>query len=487
MATLQHSLIFRLLEILLYSSLLLALFPCFTEKSKAMANTEAHFHNVQISSLLPAAICSHSTGSTQRQRQSAAALEVHHNHGPCFSQQTQTKSSPPPLSNILAHDQSRVKSIQARINPSPSPSPFKNTKSNLPAQPGRSFNTGNYIVIVRLGTPEKPLSLVFDTGSDLTWTQCQPCARSCYNQRDPIFNPSSSTSYSNISCTSPQCPLLSSATGINPGCSGATCLYAVQYGDTSYSVGFFSKDKLTVTQQDVFPDFLFGCGEKNQGLFGSTAGLLGLGRDPLSFVAQTAEKYGQYFSYCLPSVSSLTGHLAFGKSGSEAPNNVKFTPFAGSRGNSFYFVEIVSIYVGGAQVAIDRSVFQTAGSIIDSGTVITRLAPGAYGPMSAAFRRLMGKYARTGAYSLLDTCYDLGNATSIVIPAVKFVFEGDVEVELAASGILVAVGPTTVCLAFAGNSRETDVGIFGNTQQKTLEVVYDVAGGKLGFGAGGCE
>ncbi|CAA0831951.1 Eukaryotic aspartyl protease family protein [Striga hermonthica] len=459
-----------------------------------MATTEAHFHNVQISSLLPAPVCSPSTdaGSTQRQ---SAALEVHHRHGPCFSQQTQTKptskSNPPPLSKILTHDQSRVEAIQARINPGPNPNRknnnrFKDSKSDLPAQPGRSFNTGNYVVTVRLGTPEKPLSLVFDTGSDLTWTQCQPCARSCYNQRDPIFDPSSSTSYSNISCTSPQCSLLASATGINPGCSGATCLYAVQYGDTSYSVGFFSKDKLTITQQDVFPDFLLGCGEKNQGLFGSTAGLLGLGRDPLSFVSQTAAKYGKYFSYCLPSLSSLTGHLAFGKS-SSAPNNVKFTPFAGSRGNSFYFVKIVSIYVGGARVPIERSVFQSAGSIVDSGTVITRLPPGAYGPMSAAFQRLMGKYTRTGAYSLLDTCYDLGNATSITIPAVSFVFEGDVEVELAASGILVAVGPSTVCLAFAGNSRDADVGIFGNTQQKTLEVVYDVAGGKLGFGAGGCK
>ncbi|KAI8569364.1 hypothetical protein RHMOL_Rhmol02G0273000 [Rhododendron molle] len=36
-------------------------------------------------------------------------------------------------------------------------------------------------------------------------------------------------------------------------------------------------------------------------------------------------------------------------------------------------------------------------------------------------------------------------------------------------------------------SDASDVGIFGDVQQQTLDVVYDVAGGKLGFGTGGCS
>ncbi|KAK6129794.1 hypothetical protein DH2020_036468 [Rehmannia glutinosa] len=279
--------------------------------------------------------------------------------------------------------------------------------------------------------------------------------------------------------------LLSAATGVTPACAKSTCVYGIEYGDKSFSVGFFGKDKLTITSTDVFQDFLFGCGQDNLGLFGETAGLLGLGRDPLSFVSQTAQKYGKYFSYCLPSTSSQTGHLTLGKNG--VSGNVIFTPFSTtSQEASLYFVDIVSISVGGQQLPIEQSVFTTAGSIIDSGTVITRLPPSAYSTMSAEFQKQMAEYPSAPAVSIFDTCYDLSGRESINIPTVSFTFGGDVRVDLDPSGIFIAVGESTACLAFAGNNDDGDVTIFGNTQQKTLEVVYDVAGGNLGFGPGGC-
>ncbi|KAL3650942.1 hypothetical protein CASFOL_007345 [Castilleja foliolosa] len=487
MATLQYSsLPFMMMKFLIYSSLLLSLISCFPNKTQALknrkTNPQSHFHTLQISSLLPASVCSPSTSP----RKGQSTLELIHRHGPC-SQQTTT---PPQLSEILSADQSRVDSIHARLKPDSTinklnfnnkNNKLNDSKADLPAIPGETFKTGNYIVSIGLGTPKNTLSLVFDTGSDLTWTQCQPCSDSCYQQREPIFNPSKSSSYSNISCSADQCSELPS-----PGCLSGTCVYSVQYGDGSFSVGFLGKDKLTVTPTDVFPDFLFGCGQSNKGLFGSTAGLIGLSRDNLSFVSQTAAKYGKYFSYCFPFVSSSTGHLAFGKNGGSKSKNVKFTPFASSRIESLYFIDIVYITVGGKKLAINESVFQIAGTVIDSGTVITRLPPGAYGPMSAEFQRMMENYPRAPAYSLLDTCYDFSNYTFVEIPKIEFGFSGDVNVDVADSGIIILVDSTVACLAFAGNDDGEQVGIFGNTQQKTFEVVYDVAGGKLGFGPGGC-
>ena len=43
------------------------------------------------------------------------------------------------------------------------------------------------------------------------------------------------------------------------------------------------------------------------------------------------------------------------------------------------------------------------------------------------------------------------------------------------------------CLGFASTGDETSVNILGNTQQKTLTVVYDVAKQRIGFGAKGCN
>lgn len=410
-------------------------------------------------------------------------MEVFHRHGPCSKLSQNKATTTPPLKDILSYDESRVNYIKARLNSNPTATKIKDTKANLPVQPGSTLGSGNYLVSVGLGTPKKTLSLIFDTGSDLTWTQCQPCARSCYKQQDPIFDPKSSTSYSNISCSSPACSQLTSATGNNPGCNSGTCIYGIQYGDQSFSLGFLSKDTLTISS-DVFPNFQFGCGQNNQGLFGRTAGLIGLGRDPLSIVSQTASKYGNYFSYCLPSTSSSTGHLTLGKNG--VSPNVKFTPFDSSQGNAFYFITILAISVGGRQLAVGQSVFRTAGTIIDSGTVITRLPPSAYVALRAAFKQRMQKYPAAPAYSILDTCYDFSNYTTASVPIVSFTFGGGVKLDLSASGILVAVSGTQACLAFAGNGDASDVGIFGNTQQTSFEVVYDVAGGKLGFGGVGC-
>ncbi|KAI8569338.1 hypothetical protein RHMOL_Rhmol02G0271200 [Rhododendron molle] len=457
---------------------------CFSNEGYALGGGESldshRRHTVQISSLLPSSVCSSSTKDSSKK----GSLKLVHKHGACSSL-NQDQASAPTATQILSRDQSRVHSIQYRVGLDTGKNDnLEGRKSSIPAKSGRTIGSGNYIVTVGLGTPKKDQSLIFDTGSDLTWAQCQPCVRSCYDQQEPIFNPSTSKSYKNISCGSTQCSLLTSATGNNPGCSTSTCVYGIQYGDSSFSVGYFATETLTLSISDVFPNFLFGCGQNNQGLFGGAAGLLGLGRDQLSLVSQTASKFGKYFSYCLPTPSS-TGYLSFGKSEAKS-SSPKFTPFVPTS-QSFYYFDITGIKLGGSTLSISQTVFKTASSIIDSGTVITRLPPAAYSALKTSFRQAMTKYALTSSASILDTCYDLSNYTSVSIPTVTFVLGGGVEVPLDAQGILYAVKVSQVCLAFAGNSGASDVGIFGNVQQQTLDVVYDVAGGKLGFGTGGCS
>lgn len=148
---------------------------------------------------------------------------------------------------------------------------------------------------------------------------------------------------------------------------------------------------------------------------------------------------------------------------------------------------MTGISVGGEKLPIATTVFSTPGTIIDSGTVITRLSPHAYTVLKTAFRQLMSKYPTAPAVSILDTCYDFSEHETITIPKISFFFNGGVEVDVDVTGIMFPIRASQVCLAFAGNSDPTDVSIFGNTQQHTLEVVYDVAGGKVGFAAGGCS
>ncbi|KAF8028698.1 hypothetical protein BT93_E1373 [Corymbia citriodora subsp. variegata] len=435
--------------------------------------------SVSVSSLLPSPSCSPSTAKASGRK---STLEVIHRHGPC-SQLVQDLSS---LNHtkILLQDESRVKWIQSRSSNS-SNSLEASAVARLPVESGITIGTANYLVTVGLGTPKKDLTLIFDTGSPLTWIQCKPCVVSCYNQSDPIFNPLKSSSYANVSCASTACSQLTSALGRSQ-CLESTCLYDIQYGDNSSSIGFFATEKLTISPKEVIDNFTFGCGENNQGLFGKAAGLIGLSDNNISILEQTAAKFGKYFSYCLPSSTSLIGHLTFGND-SGAPSSVSFTPLSTVRQSSqFYGISIVGISVEGNPLSIPSTVFSNGGAIIDSGTVITRLPPTAYSALRTAVGKAMANYTTAPAVSLFDTCYDFSNETIVLIPSITFSFAKGVDIDLHPSGIFYAEKASQVCLAFAANGADSDLVIYGNTQQKTFEVVYDVAGRKLGFSPNGC-
>lgn len=122
--------------------------------------------------------------------------------------------------------------------------------------------------------------------------------------------------------------------------------------------------------------------------------------------------------------------------------------------------------------------------------MISLLPAPAYGALRDAFRSAMSSNNYTMVEypsTVLDTCYDVSGQETVVVPNITLSFEGGVTVELDAKGILYAVSETQVCLGFAGNSDDSDVGIIGNLQQKTLHVVYDVGGGRIGFGPNGCD
>ncbi|XP_038897918.1 aspartyl protease family protein At5g10770-like [Benincasa hispida] len=469
----------------LSSMLFFAFSFLFFQSFAGKISPDSHHLTVELAGLFPSASCTRRSPqahiSSQREQSS---LEVIHRHGPCGV----GDSKSPTAAEMFVQDQARVDFINSKFSGKfkamDSLRPSKATK--IPAKSGATIGSGNYIVNVGLGTPKKYLSLIFDTGSDLTWTQCEPCARYCYDQKDPVFAPSQSTTYSNITCSSPDCAQLESGTGNQPGCSAAkSCIYGIQYGDQSFSVGYFAKETLTLTSTDVIDNFLFGCGQNNRGLFGSAAGLIGLGQDKISIVKQTAQKYGQIFSYCLPKTSSSTGYLTFGSGGGGGA--LKYTPIIEAHGvANFYGLNIVGMKVGGTQIPISPSVFSTSGAIIDSGTVITRLPPDAYSALKSAFQKGMVRYPKAPELSILDTCYDLSKYAAVSIPKVSFLFKGGTEIDLDGTGILYGASTDQVCLAFAGNRDPSTIAIIGNVQQKTLQVVYDVGGGKIGFGYNGC-
>ncbi|KAL5223572.1 hypothetical protein ABZP36_010211 [Zizania latifolia] len=415
---------------------------------------------------------------------SGTRMTIVHRHGPC-SPLADAHSKPPSHEEILAADQSRAQSIQHRVSATATswePTELKGAAASgaLPVSSGRALDTGNYVVTIGLGTPASRYTVVFDTGSDTTWVQCQPCVVVCYKQKDRLFDPAKSSTYSNISCASSYCSDL-----YTHGCSGGHCLYGVRYGDGSYTIGFFAQDTLTLSS-DSIKGFRFGCGERNRGLFGQAAGLLGLGRGRTSLPVQTYDRYGGVFEHCLPARYTGTGYLDFGP-GSPAAN-ARLTPMLTENGPTFYYVGMTGIRVGRQLLPIPPSVFSTAGTLVDSGTVITRLPPTAYSALRSAFSEDMAAlgYKKAPALSILDTCYDLTGRSEVALPRVSLLFLGGACLDVDASGILYVASPSQACLGFAANEDDGDVGIIGNTQLKTYGVLYDISKRVVGFSPGAC-
>ncbi|XP_021740144.1 aspartic proteinase nepenthesin-1-like [Chenopodium quinoa] len=190
-------------------------------------------------------------------------------------------------------------------NPTPSPS-FKS--SVLQAD-------GEFIMNMSLGTPPRQFPAIMDTGSDLVWTQCMPCM-ACYHQATPVFDPNASSSFSPLPCSSPLCASKTKK------CMSNLCRYKTLYGDMSFTQGYLATDTFILgdsTHNVSIPNIGFGCGNNNGGSgLDTVAGIIGLGRGPLSLVTQLKVKK---FSYCLPVLGeNKKGTLSFGSLADEGFN-----------------------------------------------------------------------------------------------------------------------------------------------------------------------
>ncbi|KAI4305563.1 hypothetical protein L6164_028924 [Bauhinia variegata] len=276
-------------------------------------------------------------------------------------------------------------------------------------------------------------------------------------------------------------------------CFSSWCGYGTGYGDNSSTEGVYGRERLTLTPYDVIDNFLFGCGTNNRGNFHESEedGILGLSQHPISIVQQTAKKHHQVFSYCIPSKPSFSGFLRFGGGGRKSLVHTPITKYKND--STFYGINLIGISVGGKKLSMPSSVFTKTGSIIDSGTDITRLKPEIYKPLRDAYRKAMSRYLLVDPkdisqdLSLLDTCHFLGHQKSFKIPKVSFLLSGGVAVDIPTFGIAWQIHPLVVCFPISDKDVDDGPMIWGNYQQKTLEVVYDVGKRKIGLGYGACK
>nr|XP_043639572.1 protein ASPARTIC PROTEASE IN GUARD CELL 1-like [Erigeron canadensis] len=194
-----------------------------------------------------------------------------------------------------------------------------------------------------------------DTGSFLTWIQCQPCRTKCLEQDGSIFNPSASTSYKLLTCEyDDECPEKGT---VSCNYRRDVFEYKIVYEDGSFSKGDYVNETMHFYDSGSVPSLTMGCGQYQNGSYGYAGGI---------------------------TLSTLEYNV-------QAPLNSITIPFTIGHGG-IYYIKVTGFIVGNQILNIPPEDFSTipyknGEVVVDSGTVMTWLPPQAYEVLQDAFRK----------------------------------------------------------------------------------------------------
>ncbi|XP_009369930.2 probable aspartyl protease At4g16563 [Pyrus x bretschneideri] len=389
------------------------------------------------------------------------------------------------------------------------------TTTHRTTTPVFSQSYGGYSIPLSFGTPPQTLSFIMDTGSHFTWFPCTKnyqCVN-CPSYLKP-FIPKLSSSSKILGCSDSKCALFHNKSprfhcqACRPNSKNCTQMcpaYTFVYG-LGETTGVPLSETLDLPTRSV-PDFLVGCSVSST--HQPPAGIAGLGRGPASLPAQLGFKK---FSYCLLSrlfddtnKSSLLV-LDAGEKWAKKTTGVIYTPFVSNplvparpAFSVYYYVGLRQIKVGRRRVKIPYRYLRpdsrgSGGTIIDSGTTFTIMAPEVSQRVSGEFARQMAAvgYKRAEeveAVSGLKPCYSISGAKSAAFPAVTFHFKGGAEVALPVENYMAIAGDDLVCLTIMsdkelGGPEVSSSGpsiIIGSFQLQNFYVEYDLLNERLGF------
>ncbi|VFQ80692.1 unnamed protein product [Cuscuta campestris] len=171
---------------------------------------------------------------------------------------------------------------------------------------GNVHPKGYYYAQVYIGKPPKPYFLDPDTGSDLTWLQCDVPCSNCLEAPHPLYKPNKDLL---VSAEDPLCYSWQSSEQKNE--LPKQCDYEIEYADGASSLGILLRDafslNLTNGNRSERP-LALGCGYDQEAghSYHPVDGVLGLGKGPTSILSQL-KKMGV--------LRNVVGHCLSGKGG----------------------------------------------------------------------------------------------------------------------------------------------------------------------------
>nr|XP_043614472.1 aspartic proteinase Asp1-like isoform X2 [Erigeron canadensis] len=361
---------------------------------------------------------------------------------------------------------------------------------------GNVYPRGYYHATVNIGNPPKPYFLDIDTGSDLTWLQCDvPCVK-CLPAPHKPYKPNKDL----VACMDPLCASVHWPDNYDCKSSQDQCDYEVQYADHGSSLGLLVKDWFPlqyINGSVAKPRLAFGCGY-NQEVLASmdppyTDGILGLGVGKASILQQLHELgvTKNVVGHCLSAQGD--GYLFFGDE--LVPSaGVVWTPMSTTDIEKHYSLGTAELYVGGKKSGIKGLPI-----VFDSGSTYTYLNAEAYKALlSMLMKDLKGKHIDIATDDeSLPVCWK-GSKPFKSIQDVKNLFKPimlsfanskNARLQFDPEAYLIISKHGNVCLGILNGSEVglESVNLIGDISMLDKIILYDNENQRIGWAPANCN
>ncbi|KAG6591878.1 Aspartic proteinase Asp1, partial [Cucurbita argyrosperma subsp. sororia] len=360
---------------------------------------------------------------------------------------------------------------------------------------GNVYPLGHFTASVNVGNPPKVFDLDIDTGSDVTWVQCDAPCTGCTLPRDKLYKPHNNV----VRCGEPLCAALFHQG--KPPCRNPNdqCDYQIEYADHGSSIGVLVKDLVPMKLANgtvIAPNLGFGCGydQHNGGSQPppSTGGVLGLGNSKGTLASQISS---------LTHVRSVIGHCYSGHGGGflffggdlVPSSGISWTPILHTSGGR-YSSGPADVFFGGKAVGI-RGLTLT----FDSGSSYTYFNSQVYGAILNTLRNdLKGQPLKDAPEEkILPVCWkgskafkSVADVRSFFKPlALSFTNSRNAQFQMPPESYLIISELGNVCLGILDGSQVGlgNVNLIGDISFLDKIVVYDNEKQQIGWAPANCS
>ncbi|CAL4985450.1 unnamed protein product [Urochloa decumbens] len=361
---------------------------------------------------------------------------------------------------------------------------------------GNVYPTGRYYITMNIGDPAKPYFMDVDTGSDLTWLQCDAPCQSCNKVPHPLYRP---VPKKIVPCADSLCTALHRELGTSNKCpSPKQCDYQVKYTDSGSSQGVLISDNFSLPlskPSNIRPSLTFGCGYnqnvgKNGAVPAPTDGLLGLGKGSVSLLSQLKQQgiTKNVLGHCLSSNGG--GFLFFGDD-IVPKSRVTWVPMARSTSGNYYSP-------GSGTLSFDRRSLglKPMEVVFDSGSTYTYFTTQPYQAVVSALKGDLSKSLKQVPDPAMPLCWKGQKAFKSVFDIKKefkslflnFGTGKNSVMEIPPENYLIVTNNGNVCLGILdGTVAKLSFNIIGDITMLDQMVIYDNEKAQLGWVRGPCS